>query len=580
MKKNLQLSRCLYFSAVLTLISFFGTTAFAAINDSNETAGAEQARFEKERNLEAQAKAAKLSTPQPVSEVTPTPGAPSGVTFQLKSVKITGNESITTAELEPLYSQYAGKQVSLDDLKNIATGVKQYYRDRGFIAAYVYLPPQNVTAGDVEIAVIEGKIGQVEIKGNRWFSTSLLRRMLHITSDNILFYDELRKGLNFLNKNRDIKTSAVLKPGKESKTTDVEINVKDKFPLHLSTDVNNLGTDNTGKVRWGVGVTDTNLLGLMDELSARFQIGSNAYAVGANYTIPVTSYQTALNFSYSYSSVNLGGDFKALDVEGTASTYGVSVVQPFYDKVYSNGIGLNAGATVGFDFKTVRNRVLGQKAGTDDLRILNLGLNLEESDKWGRTILPQSVHFGFSNFLGASDNVDAGATRAGSGGQFFAYRSSFLRYQRLPKELVFAMRGNFQLTPDRLAPSEQFRLGGAFSVRGYQEGEYLADSGALMQNEIYVPTYFFPKDWKLPYSSQPLYKQIRGVGFIDYGGGIVRAHRNGEDGSKFLAGIGGGVRIELLDHVYGRFQWGAPIGNKPSDGTKGTFYFGVSADVF
>lgn len=562
----------------LTLLMFGSFSAYAAVNNPNETAGAEQNRFEKQIEVEEKTKtvSAKPGTDAGLEEADEDESsADSSVRFILKSVKLTGNDSIPTSEFEPLYSGSLNKEVSLRDLRKIAKNVKQEYRSRGFIAAYVYLPPQNVTSGAVEIAIIEGRIGQIEITGNKWFSTKLIRRMLGISANNILYFDDLREGLNFLNKHRDIKAKSVLKPGKEVKTTDLEVNVKDKFPVHLSTDVNNLGTDNTGRTRWGLGVTHTNLLGLMDELSGRFQIGAHSWAAGANYAVPLNSYQTALALSYSHSSVDLGGDFKALNVEGRADTYGVSLIQPFLDTQR-----FNAGANVGFDFKSVKNKVNGVKAGVDELRILNLGLNLEENDSYGRTILPQSFHVGFADFLGASGKSEPAATRAGTGGQFFIYRSSLLRYTRLPAGLILANRGNLQLTDDSLPPSEQIRLGGAYSIRGYQEGEYLADNGAYLANEIYVPTYFFPKDWKLPYSSKTLRNQIMGVGFFDFGGGSLRKPQNTENADRFLAGIGGGVRIELFDRVYARFQWGAPIGSNPNDGTKGTFYYGISSDIF
>ncbi len=552
-------------------------SAHAAVQDTRETAGAEQSRFEKEAALEEEVKAAAAPVvPESIQKQETEIARPkSDVTFVLKQVVVSGNENIPTGELEHLYSSYLNKQVHFEDLQVIAAAIKQHYRAAGYIAAYVYLPPQNVTSGTVEIAVIEGVIGQVEIKGNHWFSDSLIRRMLKVSAGTVLFYDELRGAMNFLNKNRDIKAKAVLKPGRELKTTDLEINVEDKFPLHLSTDVNNLGTDNTGKHRWGVGLTHTNLLGFMDEASARFQIGRHSWAVGANYTIPVTSFRTALTLSYSRSSVDLGGPFAALNVEGHATTYGLLMTQPVLDRQH-----WSAGVNIGFDWKSIENTVLGDEAGVDELRILNLGINLEENDRWGRTIFPHTFHAGFSNFLGASDNQDAGASRTGTGGQFFIYRTSLLRYQKLPKDMTLALRGNLQLTPDSLAPSEQIRLGGAFSVRGYQEGEYLADYGAYLANEIYIPAYFFPANWKLPYSSKPLRKQIMGVAFYDFGGGALRRPQAGEDADRFLAGAGGGLRVELLDRVYGRFQWGAPTGSRPNDSSKSTFYFGVSTELF
>jgi len=549
----------------------------AAPQDARDNPGAEQARFEEAFDLEEKTRqAAELAPAEPIQSESPELVRPkSDVTFELKKIVISGNDSIPAEELESLSSGFLSKTAHYEDLQTIARSIKQYYREQGFIAAYVYLPPQNITSGSVEIAVIEGVIGKIEVKGNKWFSEKLLKRMLNISAGSVLFYDNLRGALNFLNKNRDIKAKAVLKPGQEAKTTDLEVNVTDRFPLHVSTDVNNLGTDNTGKTRWGIGLTHTNVLGLMDEASGRFQIGRHSWSVGANYTLPVSSYKTALTFSYNRSSVDLGGPFKALDVEGQATTYGLLITQPVIDKQH-----WSAGVNTGFDWKSIQNTVAGSKSGVDELRIFKLGLNLEQIDRWGRTIFPQNFHFGFSNFLGSSDHQDAGASRAGTGGQFFIYRSNFLRYQKLPKEMILAVRGSLQLTPDNLPPSEQLSLGGAFSVRGYQEGTYLSDSGAFLAHEVYIPTYFFPADWKLPYASKPLRKQIMGVAFYDFGGGALRGPQTGEQENRFLSGVGGGVRIELIDRVYGRFQWGAATASAANDSSKSAFYFGVSSELF
>ena len=134
------------------------------------------------------------------------------------------------------------------------------------------------------------------------------------------------------------------------------------------------------------------------------------------------------------------------------------------------------------------------------------------------------------------------------------------------------------MTNDRLPPSEQFRLGGAFSVRGYSEGEYLSDYGAFITNEIYVPSYFFPKDWKLPYAKQPLREQIQGVGFFDFGGGALRGARVGEEHNRSLAGMGLGVRMRLFDKVFARAQWATPTGSSPRNGDDSAFYYGVTTE--
>jgi len=366
-----------------------------------------------------------------------------------------------------------------------------------------------------------------------------------------------------------------LKPGVDSGTTDINVIVNDEFPLHFTPTVNNLGTKNTGYERYGFGLAHNNLLGRMDQLSVRYQMGDGAWAVGTDYNIPINSYGTRAGVSYARAEVDLEGDFADLQVEGEADVYSAYLLHPLFRRDW-----LEAHALLGFESKSIENRQLGITTGDDELRMLKVGFNLEETDRYGKTFFPNLFNVGFDSILGASDKVDAGATRTGTGGQFFSYRGSAIRYQRLPWDVLLNLRGHVQISPDELPPSEQLRLGGAHSVRGYQEGEYLADYGGHATAELWIPTFFIPRDWRLPFSDKPIRKQIQMIGFFDYGGGKLHTPLAGEDKSRYFAGAGAGLRIHLFDRLYARVEWGSHVGaSTPNDNRDSEFYFGVSMDA-
>lgn len=564
------------FALFLAIALMFPYSAFAADNfPASDSAGVEQDRFETYQEVGATIRQLREEAEQEnLEEDNLGEDTPDAKKFVLKSIRFSGNESISSEELHQVTNSMIGQEVSFSELSKIANKIKKEYRSRGFIAVYVYLPPQDVTNGSVEFAVVEGTLGEVTITGNKWFSSNIIRKALGLTAGNVIFFRDLQNGLEYLNKQQDIKAKGVLKPGSASKTTDLELQVQDRFPLHLNADVSNTGTNNTGKNRFGVGLKHSNLFGQMDDLSGRFQIGRGAIGVGTRYVYPLRPNGTTLGFSYSYSRVDLQREFRDLDAEGNAHVYGFDINQPVYQSPW-----FKAALNTGFDFKSIENRILGRKAGKDELRILNLAANLEFQDKWGRTYFPHSFHFGFSSFLGASDKNESAAVRTNTGGQFFIYRAALLRAQKLPKGMTYIFRSSLQLTPDRLPPSEQLQLGGTYSVRGYQESDYLADNGGFINNDILIPTYFFPQDWKLPYSSLPLREQIQGVGFFDFGAGQIRNQIGTEDKKRALMGAGGGVRIHLFDRVFTRLQWAHTIGEDAADGSNGAFYYGVSAEI-
>jgi len=87
------------------------------------------------------------------------------------------------------------------------------------------------------------------------------------------------------------------------------------------------------------------------------------------------------------------------------------------------------------------------------------------------------------------------------------------------------IRSQFQAASHTLPTSEQLQLGGESSVRGYPEGDYLADTGGDMETEWYFPMYPFPASWKLRNSDVNLRHQIEPFVFYDMGGEeLVKAY--------------------------------------------------------
>ena len=174
-----------------------------------------------------------------------------------------------------------------------------------------------------------------------------------------------------------------------------------------------------------------------------------------------------------------------------------------------------------------------------------------------------------------------GAGGGGGGGNFFFfYRGSLIRFQKIFGDKLLSLRGALQLTQDALPPSEQFRLGGAQTIRGYQEGEYLGDYGMQSSVDLYWPLPLVPENWRFPFSDKKLKEQVQLVGFFDIGTAGLKKPLTGERKHKDLAGYGAGFRVLLYDKVYARCEWGFPVGDRPFDHRGSSFYFSVSYDLF
>ena len=59
--------------------------------------------------------------------------------------------------------EFVGKELNFESLNDAATEVRAYYRSRGYFLAQAYLPEQTIRGGVVEIAIVEGRWGVIEL---------------------------------------------------------------------------------------------------------------------------------------------------------------------------------------------------------------------------------------------------------------------------------------------------------------------------------------------------------------------------------------------------------------------------------
>ena len=218
------------------------------------------------------------------------------------------------------------------------------------------------------------------------------------------------------------------------------------------------------------------------------------------------------------------------------------------------------------DYKSIRNKLLGEEFSHDELRVLKGGFDLDIEDPLGRNILAAEIDSGIPDFWGASEDKDPSASRVGAGGRFDKGNFTFYRLQPMPFSMSLLWKNLAQYSNNNLAASEQFQIGGALSVRGYPPAEHSGDSGIYSAWELSLPIYPLSKTWLVPFTKEErLYDDLRFVMFYD----IALAHLNnpliGEEDNETLRGYGVGLRLNIKDYLTFRVEVGYPDGVTPSD---------------
>jgi hemolysin activation/secretion protein len=483
-----------------------------------------------------------------VNETPGVTGQPEGDRkFFVKKIVIQGNTLYSPAELSPLIRSWENREVSLGELKQAGSRLQDFYRKKGYFLMRAYVPTQTVENGTVALKVIEGKIGDVRVEGNKHYSTDLIKWLFSSSMQKgVLKEDKLQRSLLLMNEYEDLEVKAFIERGKAEDLTDITLKVKDENPVYMGIEYNNFGNPYIGDNRTGLHFSFGDLTGWADSLYlrgiAQFNSTSNTPFFQAGYTRPINRNSTKATIYYANSDVIMGRDLSILEIRGAAQLYGFLVSQPL-----QRSLSEKTNFTFGFGSKSVKNYYFTSIPTTrDEVRAVSLGYTGDWTSSSSRNFLNLTASQGLGQAFGGMTNDDPLASRYLADNTFTKLNLDLLRIQKMGGRSFLVLRGSGQYSTEPLVVSEQFPLGGPDSVRGYQQSEFLGDSGYALSAE-----YRFPL--------QKTKTSFQGALFIDYGTVNLRLPQPGEVGTQSLSGYGAGLRWSLDKDTWARVDWGWPI---------------------
>jgi len=497
----------------------------------------------------------------------------------IKEIQLSGNSVVSDQELKQITSKYEGRELSFKELKDMTASLEKIYHDRGYFLASVYLPEQEIQYGILKIVILEGKLGKVLVKDNKFYNQEFIRKHFHADRKGVIHYAEFVKSLMLLNENTDCEVRATLVKGKERGTSDIVLSVKDKLPLHLSYGFNNFGSRYISKRRNDFSISYNNLVAAGDTLAFRLVYGDPfnrlKFAHG-EYGWFLNSYGTKLRFSYDWLEFDSGRELRQFLAAGKSKIYSVDITHPLIRNRNTNtDLGL------GFDYKQVYDYLMGETNSNDQLRVLKLKFKFDHLDNFsGRSYLLGMVSFGFKDIMGALRKDDVWSSRLGAGGEFQKINLAFVRVQKMPFSSYMILKADGQYASDDLTVPEEMAIGGADSVRGYPQSEYLGDQGYEVTLELRVPPPFVGNT-KIPFLGKRIKDVVQVIGFIDNAGVYYKHYSVGEQRHQQLTGAGAGLRFNLPWDITARVDCGFPVGStEPSDGANAHVYFEISKKLF
>jgi len=404
--------------------------------------------------------------------------------FVLQRFVISGNTVFSQLTLQALVQDYIGKEVGFAELDVAAARISRYYRERGYMVARAYLPAQDIKDGSVEIAVLEGRFGKVEINNTSHVRDSVVRAHTARLPGEVVYELRLERQLLLLNDLAGVgEARASLRPGAAVGESDLVVEVTPAPRASGSIELDNHGNRFTGAAHLTARLNLLSPLGLGDTFNALFTKGFNGLEYGrVGYLLPLGGDGLKLGTAYSSTHYRLGKSFAALDASGMAENYTLNASYPFVRTRNFNLYGQAAydwrefqdrqGSTVTVADKTTRVATLSLSGDARDALLLG-----------GITVF--SVGYG-----GGRTNIETPAARAIDDasarvqGRFEKLNLSLLRLQSLSDQISTYLSFSAQKAQKNLDSSEKFLLGGANGVRSYPQGEASGDSGYLATAEL------------------------------------------------------------------------------------------------
>jgi len=480
--------------------------------------------------------------------------------FDITRFAVEGNTLLPQARVDEAVTPFRGPGRVYGDIQQALEALENAYRSAGYTAVQVSVPEQELTGGVVRLQVVETVVGKVVVSDNRHFSEQNIRASIpQLVEGSAPNLRRISESVQLANDNPAKQVNVTLTASESTNQIDAAITVKDDNPLRVMLNVDNSGNRDTGQWRTGVAVQHSNLFNRDHVATVAYTTSPDSpsgakvdlYSLG--YRLPMYGLGDSLDFIYGKSNVTSGQTLavnSTLNITGRGEIYALRWNHYFarsgewssklvfgadYKKVDSscniNG-GLLNGASLNtcLPYSTLPLSVSysAQQQGVGQVLDYNLGIARNMATGEARRNDALQVTDRYSLFTGSRQSMD----------NFIIVRGGASWFKVFQNDWQVRLASSLQVSPHALPPVEQFGLAGANTVRGFTERAVAADSGAVVNAELYTPDLLVKSEAR---------GNLRLLGFVDAARG---ANNNVTAASTVpstltLASFGAGLRYTL-----------------------------------
>ena len=459
-------------------------------------------------------------------EETPSLNIPETEKVMVKDFTIDGQDIYSEDTLKALLADKKGKNLSFKDIQDGADRITRYFRQKGYIVAKTYIPPQDVTAGIVHYHVEIGRFDTPSITNKTNIRDSAIRKQAQpVKEGEYVTRDKLERAVWLVSDMAGADARVALSRGRNPGTVKLDMTVEPYVGKHGLVSADNYGSRAMGYNEYSLGYDFWNPARNGDHLMASISTtGRHMFNWGTNYITPLAKDGLKLTVGYNVFSYDIGDEWAMYKGVGTSRVTSLGL-----DYAIRRSRRHNLYTGLRFEHSEIKDEYRAYDATYGDKtgNALILSLYGDDQDTAGMTDWRLDWKLGhINNRAFHSDNIYARwmAGDPDTNGDYSKIRGHIERHQNINERsyLLLSAYGQYAFTP--LDSSEHFSLGGPYGVKAYPTSEGSGDSGYITRAEYrwLIPLEAYDQQLQLAF-----YAEHGGV-WIDRNGGDsgTRNHRN------------------------------------------------------
>lgn len=245
-------------------------------------------------------------------------------------------------ELVKVLKPYSGRELDTEQIHQAADALMRYYRDAGYFAAKVFIPPQHLYDGLITLDVYEGQLEagglEVENSGQR-INSQLVSDMLadRLSPDKPLHRQDMERVLLLVEDLPGVTVNSTLYPGQEVGKARLRTEVSDEPLFSGNIDFDNYGSEHSGRERLGTTLYLNSPSQSGDQLVTRLVTsGRDSNYAYLTYLAPVSASGTRLGASLDYYDYQTDNIDNLGDADGYASDLRLYLTHPLVRSRHNN----------------------------------------------------------------------------------------------------------------------------------------------------------------------------------------------------------------------------------------------------